>query len=535
MKKLNIFLLGVLGLTVCSCQESIEPAPPQHNEQLPIVTIDDIQSQKAGVLASSATLTLENYRAEGTMIPVMELVSTENLPAGSEVEYKLELSSTSTFDKVVTLPTVPATANEDGSAVYSVEASAWNDAHLTLFGKSPKVKTVYYRVPMYLDVNGSDYRVAPTDAADPAAYYVASGSLEETCMDSGFLIEDAYYLLSNSTTWDLAEASKYAFYHNPDVSPYDDPVFTYVFNVSQEVLDANGGGCYWKIAPQSAVDSNDWATVLGTEYDGDAEPTGMLTTVDAGAGKIVEPGKYEITINMESMIYTVKHLASVLYIVGAPNGWNIDNDALYLSEKVVGSDVYTGTLKIEAGQFQFRLYSQLGDWDKNSIGAQNDDSGVEIAFNDAGVFEGDVFQGGVNCTSGKGSWLVNGWEGGAVEITVDLNTSKIEMKKVSVNSGIYLRGGMNGWGADPAYEFVLTDKVSVWEVADLTMDAGTEFKVADADWAAVNLGAGSVSTIVPGVAFPLDGGDNIKLEEAFSGKAVLGLSGGEYTLTLESK
>lgn len=352
-------------------------------------------------------------------------------------------------------------------------------------------------------------------------------------MDSGFVIEDAYYLLSNATTWDLGAASEFAFYHNPDVSPYDDPVFSITFKVSQEVLDANGGGCYWKIAPQSALDTNDWATVLGTEYDGDTETTGMLTTDNAGAGKITEAGKYEITVNMESMIYTVKHLASVLYIVGAPNGWDINSDALFLSEEVVGSDIYTGVLNIPAGKFQFRLYSQLGDWDKSSIGSQNDDSPVGIEFNADGKFEGDVFQGGVNCTSGKGSWQISDWEGGAVKITVDLNTEKIVMEKASVNSGIYLRGGMNGWGADAAYEFILGDKVSTWTVTGLDLDAGTEFKVADADWSAVNLGAGSVETIIPGVAFPLDGGGNIKLGENFKGNAVLSLIGGEYTLILE--
>ena len=535
MKKLNMFMLGVLGLAFCSCEESIEPAPPQHNEQQPIVKIDDIVSQKVGVLATDAVLTLENYRAEGTMLPVMELVSTENLPVNSIVEYKLELSSSETFDKIVTLNTVSATPNENGSTVYSVSADEWNGAHISLFGKSPKEKTMYYRVPMYLDVDGSDYRVAPTDVVDPMSYYVASGSIEETCMDSGFVIEDAYYFLGSATTWELADVTaEDAFYHNPEVSPYDDPVFTYTFRVSQEVLDANGGGCYWKIAPQSAVDSKDWATVLGCEYDGDTETEGMLTTDNPGAGKITEAGKYEITVNMETMLYSVKHLASVLYIIGAPSGWDINNGALYLSEEVVGSDIYKGVLNIPAGQFQFRLYSQLGNWDKNSIGAQNDDNTVEISFTE-GVFEGDVFQGGVNCTQGKGSWQIPGWEGGAVEITVDLNTEKITMKEASVNSGIYLRGGMNGWGADPAYEFILTDKVSTWEVADLTIDAGTEFKVADADWGTVNLGAGSTGTIVPGVPFPLDGGDNIKLGENFKGNVVLTVSGGEYTLTLESK
>lgn len=530
MKKLSIFLLGAIGIMASSCEESIEPSIPQYNPQGPIVTLENVTSEKAGVLASSSVLTLENYRDDVTGIPVMTLVKTDSLPKGATVAYKLQLSATEDFAKEVTVDTKAGEPAEDGSIIYYVDANKWNDAHLTLFGKSPKEKTVYYRVPAYIDLDGSDYRLNSTD------YYVAQGTIQETCFDMGFVIEDAYYLLGGSTTWDLAQATNYRFYHDPDVSVYDDPVFTYVFSVSQEVLDANGGGCYWKIAPQSAVDSNSWDNVLGCETDGDTATEGMLTTQNAGAGKITEAGRYEITINMESMAYTVKHLANVVYIVGQPNGWNIDNDALYLSETANSSNIYSGVLKIEAGQFMFRLYSQLGNWDKSSIGSQDADASIDIAFNDAGVYEGDIFQGGVNCSSGKGNWNVPNWEGGAVEITVDLNTNKIVMKKAPVNSGIYLRGGMNGWGADPAYEFILTDKVSTWKAAGLSIAADTEFKVADADWAAVNLGAGADASIAAGVAFPLENnGGNIKMSGDFKGSAVLTQSGSQYTLTLEAE
>lgn len=521
-------MLGVFGILAASCEKDLEPALPQVNPQGPIVSIEDVVSVPAGVLASSGALNLNDYNTPNAQILVMGKPDTNNLPEGSAISYKIEFSNSESFEKSRTVDAAKGeTADTENN--YYVSAEEWNDAHLYLFGKSPKVKEMHYRVLAYLDLDGGNYLIG--NKQNP---YVMSGIIDETCIDSGFVIEDAYYFLGNATTWDLPEATPFAFYHNPDVSPYDDPVFTYTVNVKQEVLDANGGGCYWKIAPQSAVDSNDWATVLGPEIDGDTSESGMLTTDNPGAGKIIEAGRYEITINMETMAYTVRHLANVVYIVGQPNGWNIDNDALYLSETANESNIYSGVLKVEAGQFMFRFYRQLGDWGKGSIGSQNEDASLDIAFTD-GVFEGDIFQGGVNCTEGKGNWNVPDWEGGAVEITVDLNTNKITMKETSVNSGIYLRGGMNGWGADEAYEFILSEKVSTWVVADVTIDAGTEFKVADANWGDVNLGAGDDPTVMPGVACPLAQGsnDNLKMGEAFTGKAVLNKVGTEYTLTLE--
>lgn len=140
MKKLSIFLLGAIGIMASSCEESIEPSIPQHNPQGPIVTLENVISEKAGVLASSSVLNLENYRDDVTGIPVMTLVKTDNLPKDASVAYKLQLSATEDFAKEVTVDTEAGTPAEDGSIIYYVNADKWNDAHLSLFGKSPKEK-----------------------------------------------------------------------------------------------------------------------------------------------------------------------------------------------------------------------------------------------------------------------------------------------------------------------------------------------------------------------------------------------------------
>lgn len=495
MKKLNIFLLGVLGLTVCSCQESIEPAPPQQNEQQPIVTIDDIASQKAGVLAASS-VTLEDYRAEGAVVPVMELVSTKDLPAGSEVEYRLELSSTENFNKVVTLHTIAGTPNDNGSVVYSVDAAEWNAAHLALFGKSPKVKTAYYRVPMYLDMDGSDYRIAPEGVADPASYYVESGSLQETCMDSGFVIEDHYYFLSNSTTWDIAnreEVEKYAFEHSEDVSVYDDPVFVFKFKVNQEEIDANGGGSWWKIAPESAINAQNWDAMVGTETNGDESLTGLLVTEHAESGKLTEPGNYKLTINMEDMSYKFELLLQpeVLYTPGGSNGWNQLNSS-WLQLKP--GDYYYGLVPVDGS---FKVCAEP-KWDNaTDYGAATEDPSNA----------GNLVLGGTakNITPEESGlyWMHIDYDHVSYELTT-YTLTKIET--------VGLIGSFAGSGWDSDVVMASADGGITWTV-DVTFAAGDEFKIRfNSDWG-MNFGGDSSDLTHDGA--------NIKVDEA-----------GDYTVTL---
>lgn len=103
-------------------------------------------------------------------------------------------------------------------------------------------------------------------------------------------------------------------------------------------------------------------------------------------------------------------------------------------------------------------------------------------------------------------------------------------------SGIYLRGSMNDWlngGLDAAYEFKTTKSANVWETGKVTIPKDAEFKVADADWSAVNLG-GNGTSIVPAQKYALGTDGNIKIEEDFTGIAVLTYikATGRYYLSL---
>ncbi len=324
MKKFSIFLLGALAMAASSCEDAPEPAPMQSNPQEPVLAAGDIKGVVAGALASTSVVALED--AKGKDIEVFKFTEIKDVPAGGEVFVKFQLSASSDFTgKVETIPVTML------NGVASVSSDLWNTAHINLFGKSPKEKTAYYRFPVYIAVNGSDYRY------DSETYYAATGVVKETCMDAGFVIYDKYYFLSDATSWDLADAgiSEFAFSHS-DADVYDDPVFTFKFELTQELLDAKDGGCYWKIASQKAVETGEWNYVYGPEINGDEEFSGFLVGDGAAqAGKLTLPGKYRVTINMEAMTYDIQPITRPDWVAvpSNANGWNDSGSRLYWSNK----------------------------------------------------------------------------------------------------------------------------------------------------------------------------------------------------------
>lgn len=137
----------------------------------------------------------------------------------------------------------------------------------------------------------------------------------------------------------------------------------------------------------------------------------------------------------------------VLYLIGQPSGWDINNGEMKATETAIGSKIYYGVFSVPEGQFQFRFYSALGDWEHNSIGAQVEDNPVDIAFTD-GKYNGP-------CFDGKGSWQVADWAGGKVAVTIDLNAMTVSMEMFEGNK-IYVIGACSGWDIN-------NDKVYVTE------------------------------------------------------------------------
>ncbi len=496
MKKFSIFLLGMLGMLASSCVDEIEPAKPQENPQEPILEVGNVSSSAAGVLSSQGILNLDNYTTPDAKIEIMHLGETKDLPAGASVSYQIQLAKTDDFANAITLIATAGTT-EDTKNNFYVNAEDWNKAHISLFGKSPKEKTVYYRVPVYVDVDGSNYRLGGTD------FYAVSGSLTETCMDSGFVIEDNYYLLGNATTWDLGEAATLEsckFEHDPEVSPYDDPVFVIKFEVSEDV--ASNGGNYWKIAPQSAVDTQDWATVLGTATNGDTATTGMLTNSDPQAGLIPEAGKYKMTVNMETMEYTIVKVLQpeYLYTPGDSNGWNqLDSAWLQVFKKEDNGEVveqyYYGVSPLSANGFKICAEPK---WDNATDYGSEDGE----AANSGSLILGQT---GKNIIPESTAlyWIKVNYETKGYQMTDYVLTPITKVGIIGSFEG-------SGWSKD--LELTSEDNGASWS-ADITLAEGNEFKVRFNENWDYNLG-GEMKALV------FDGG-NIKATEA-----------GEFTITV---
>lgn len=182
-------------------------------------------------------------------------------------------------------------------------------------------------------------------------------------------------------------------------------------------------GYEWSVA-QNALNG------IKTEEDAD-KFTGKAEDVYVRVRAFIPHCDYS-SINSNVIKLNVKPYFAVrvpgkLYVIGKVSGWDINNDDVYLSEPQngIGSKIYSGEIEmtsVEASE-GFRFYTELGNWDKNSIGSQSEDKPISITMPD-GYYEGA-------CVSGKGSWSVTDWPGGKMKMTVDLNENKVYFQKAN--------------------------------------------------------------------------------------------------------
>lgn len=124
--------------------------------------------------------------------------------------------------------------------------------------------------------------------------------------------------------------------------------------------------------------------------------------------------------------YYAIRVPAKIYVIGDFQGWDINasNCVVDESENGIGSNIYTGVFDVPAGKAMFRFYTQLGDWETNSIGYQVDDKATDFDWpgDDKPVFESKA-------VDGKGAWNFPSWPGGEMKITFDLNTYTLYIEK----------------------------------------------------------------------------------------------------------
>ncbi len=129
-------------------------------------------------------------------------------------------------------------------------------------------------------------------------------------------------------------------------------------------------------------------------------------------------GKVTITVFQDGTvrfelpdIFPDRVAISSLYLVGSPQGWNIDNNSMPLQYTDAGT--YYGEFDVEPGNIIFRFYTRLGNWEDGSIGSQREDAPVDFSNNMLGQ-KLDLF-------GGKGSFEFPDWTGTKLYVEVSIN------------------------------------------------------------------------------------------------------------------
>ena len=307
------------------------------------------------------------------------------------------------------------------------------------------------------------------------------------------VIDEGYYLVGDMFTTIEGETeisgwtkeSAKAFKHS-DKDVYDDPIFTLTF----ETKKANQ---YWKIIPKKNIVAGDlWADgVVGPKVDGSDSMEGLLTNVGPGAGKIAEPGKYKLTLNMMDYSYTIEpvNYDPFIYFIGSTDAWGSSDQKLALVDDEKGT--YTGYIYLadpnNAG-FEFKFQRVAGNWD-NAIGASN-----FVTFKDAAIDANNGNNLGVN--AGEGVYYM------------DVNLSEGTITATKVES-MGMVGLFQGWDKEAPVPMTWNAEEYCFEatMAGVTAD-GWKF-IVNKDWA-INLG-GSIDNLEQDGANLTVAGNTIKL------------------------
>lgn len=371
-----------------------------------------------------------------------------------------------------------------GDKTYDID----NDGKMATADLASYISETYGKRPIEHDIN------ATLDAWFNNGSTVVKMATSETFQVKAIpvapVIDEGYYLVGDMFNaegvdgWNTVSA-KQAFKHS-DKDVYDDPIFTLTF----ETKEANQ--C-WKVIPKKNIDAETfWAAgVVGPKIDGDDSMTGLLTNADAKAGKIAEPGKYKLTLNMMDYSYTIEKVMydPFIYFIDSTDGWGSNDQKLALVDEETGT--YTGYVYIadpNGAGFEFKFQREQGNWD-TAIGASN-----FVTFKDAAKDPQNGNNLGVN--AGEGVYYM------------DVNLSEGTITATKVES-MGMVGQFQGWDKEAPVPMTWNAEEYCFEatMAGVTAD-GWKF-IVNKDWP-INLG-GSIDNLEQDDANLTVAGNTIKL------------------------
>ena len=330
------------------------------------------------------------------------------------------------------------------------------------YGKRPVERDIDATLDAWVSNGSTTVKLATSEAFQVKAIPVAP------VIDEGYYLVGDMFKAEGVDGWNTV-SEKQAFKHSArDV--YDDPIFTITFETTK-------ADQYWKIIPKKNIVAGDlWADgVVGPKIDGNDSMEGLLVNVDPKAGKIAEPGKYKLTLNMMDYSYTIEpvNYDPFIYFIGSTDGWGSSDQKLALVDDEKGT--YTGYIYLadpNGAGFEFKFQRVAGNWD-NAIGASN-----FVTFKDAAIDANNGNNLGVN--AGEGVYYM------------DVNLSEGTITATKVES-MGMVGQFQGWDKEAPVPMTWNAEEYCFEatMAGVTAD-GWKF-IVNKDWA-INLG-GSIDNL----------------------------------------
>ncbi len=354
-----------------------------------------------------------------------------------------------------------------GDKTYDID----NDGKMATADLATYISETYGKRPIERDIN------ATLDAwisnGSTVVKMASSETFQVKAIPVAPVIDEGYYLVGDmckteevENGWSI-EAAK-AFKHS-DRDVYDDPIFTLTF----ETKEANQ---YWKIIPKKNIDAGTlWAAgVVGPKVDGNESMTGLLTSDNPGAGKIAEPGKYKLTLNMMDYSYTIEKVMydPFIYFIGSTDAWSSSDQKLALVDEDKGT--YTGYVYIadpNGAGFEFKFQREQGKWEKAI------DANTFVAFKGAAI---GVKNGNLGVNAGEGVYYID----------VNLSEGTIEATKIE---SMGMVGKFQGWDVLAPVPMTWNAEEYCFEATNVGVTADGWKFIVNKDWS-INLG-GSINNL----------------------------------------
>ena len=442
MKKIFVYSLAVLAsVALASCNGDYDDwAQPQHNPQEEAITIPGFTATPVvqSIDCSSVTTdSVSTFTLSEAALPegfTLDNARLEIIPQGEDNAIKKNVNA----------------SIEGKSAVADL-----SEVIVSYYGKRPIAHSFVAHVYLNAVKNGD-------------AVLIDAGKFNLEMTPKSPFIDSGYYLVGDMFTtedmdgWSIKAAK--AFMHS-DKDVYDDPEFTITFETKK-------ADQYWKIIPKKNIDAGDlWADgVVGPKENGSISKEGDLTNVGPGAGRIKEPGKYMLTLNMMDYSYTIKPVPE-LYMKGDANGWD-GYDYLAGDDGVH----FTGFMYLNQNGFKF---TTAPDWSGTGYGenfSTAPNAGNIVMTEPAGYYkvEVDLFEKTYKLTPITsigiiGSAAPNGWDSD-VDLTYNVKERCWEVKDIKLKAGEIKFRANDDWDISWGGEL---DKLTTKNGGNITVEAGT--------------------------------------------------------------